>query len=91
MKKNKSKKGLETRTKMFLFARWISICYADSHLDGKLIDETDPEFDPKDAMSVLNRESGGWWKNQLEHFETIVYPNYVDNGTVENTKEFLDD
>jgi len=24
-----------TQTKMFLFARWISSCYADTHLDAK--------------------------------------------------------
>ena len=87
----KMNKEIETKIKMFLFARWISICYGDSHLDGKMIDETNPSFDPKDAMSVLNRESGYWWKDQLEYFETVIYSNYVDNGTVENTERFLDD
>ena len=60
--------------KMFLFARWISTCCADVHIDG---------------MSVLNKESGEWWKKQLEYFNETVYPNYLENKTVEDTKKFL--
>lgn len=58
----------ENTVRMFLFARWISICY-DS--------------------SILNTESGEWWKKQLDHFNEKVYPNYVENGTVEDTEEYL--
>lgn len=71
---------------MFLFARWIATCYADEHLDDKMryID-----FDRTTAMSVLNRENGNWYKEQLKQFNDVVYPNYVKNGTVENTKIFF--
>lgn len=64
----------ESGVKMFLFARWISTCYADTEVDG---------------LSVLNAESGEWWKSQLNYFNEMVYPNYVENGTVEDTKEYL--
>lgn len=77
------------RIKMFLFARWISTCYADSHLDENMKCEHDVGFNPGEAISVLNRESGFWWQEQLEHFEKVVYPNYIKNGSVDNVKKFL--
>jgi hypothetical protein len=77
--------------KMFLFARWISTCYADSHLDNNMKSEADEGFKSDVAISVLNRESGYWYKKQLQHFNTVVYPNYIKNGTVKDTKQFLDD
>lgn len=80
-----------TNVKMFLFARWISTCYADTHLDSNMKSENDLGFNPKSAISVLNRESGNWYKKQLIHFNNTVYPNYVANGTVNNTEEFLKD
>jgi len=60
--------------KMFLFARWISTCYADTELNG---------------LSVLNAESGYWWRDKLEYFNNVVYPNYLENKTVKDTKKFL--
>ena len=42
---------IENDVKVLLFARWISVCYADTELNG---------------LSVLNAESGAWWKKQLE-------------------------
>jgi len=81
---------MKERVKMFLFARWIATCYADTHLDGKMKCEHDEGFNSSDAMSVLNRENGYWYKEQLEHFEKVVYPNYEKNGSVEDTKEFLE-
>jgi hypothetical protein len=60
---------------MFLFARWMSTCYADTVEVGR--------------TSVLNTESGEWWKEQLDHFNEKVYPNYIKNGTVEDTEEYL--
>jgi hypothetical protein len=74
---------------MFLFARWIATCYADSHLDSKMRCEHDEGFDSSEAISVLNRESGLWYKEQLNHFNNAVFPNYVQNGTVENAKQFF--
>ena len=38
---------------------------------------------------VLNNQCGEWWKEQLRHFNTKVYPNYLKNGTIEKTKKFL--
>lgn len=77
------------RVKMFLFARWIATCYADEHCDNKMISQHEPEFDGSEAMSVLNRESGFWWQDQLKHFENVVYPNLLKNGSVANAEDFL--
>ena len=62
--------------KMFLFARWISMCYADTMVDG---------------LSVLNTETGHWYKEQLEHFNSVVYPNYVKNGKIQENVDFLNE
>ena len=80
---------LNERVKMFLFARWVSTVYADDHLDDDMNHQSSPNFNPTEGMSVLNRESGLWWKEQLDHFNTIVYPNYIENGSVKSAKEFL--
>jgi len=77
------------KVKMFLFARWISVCYADTHLDNKLKCEHDEGFNPSEAISVLNRETGDWYKKQLEYFEKVVYPIYLKNGSVKSAKNFL--
>jgi hypothetical protein len=34
-------------------------------------------------------EKGEWYKNQLKHFNEVVYPNYVKNGSVKETTKFL--
>jgi len=75
--------------KMFLFARWIATCYADEHVDHKMRYTDNMDFDSSTAMSVLNMESGLWYKEQLKHFNDVVYPNYVKNGSVKSAKEFL--
>lgn len=79
-----------TNIKMFLFARWISTCYADELLDSKMRYTTNEDFDRTTAMSALNRESGEWWKEQLKYFNMVVYPNYIKNGSAQNCKEFLE-
>lgn len=79
----------EMNVKMFLFARWISTCYADEHLDEEGVHQSNQDYDAKSGMSVLNREDGEWWERQLNHFNLVVYPNYVENGTVEKTSRFL--
>ena len=81
----------ESNLKMFLFARWISTCYADEHVDDKMISQHEKKYNQKNSLSVLNRETGIWYKKQLKHFNEIVYPNYLKNDTVKNTKEFLKD
>jgi len=80
---------LNEKTKMFLFARWISMIYADEHLDDNMKYQGDPDFNPKEGMSVLNRESGNWWLEQLNHFNDVVFPNYIKNGSFEDTKDFI--
>lgn len=80
---------LNERVKMFLFARWMSTCYADEHIDDNMNHQSSFKYTQKDGMSVLNRESGYWWQEQLNHFNDVVYPNYVENGTVKDSKEFL--
>lgn len=40
---------------------------------------------------VLNSVDGKWWRDQLKHFNDVVYPNYTENGTVENTNKFLNE
>jgi len=77
------------KVKMFLFARWLATCYADTHADDKLKSQHDEGFNSSEAMSILNRESGQWYKEQLDHFIKVVYPNYVKNGTVKNAEDFL--
>ena len=59
--------------KMFLFARWIATCYADEHLDEKMRYSDNEDFDSSTAISVLNRETGYWYKEQLKHFNDVVY------------------
>ena len=63
-------------TKAFLFAKWLAMNYADSTLNG---------------VSVLNRETGHWYKQQLQHFNEVAYPNMKENGTVSETRSFLND
>jgi len=73
--------------KMFLFARWIATCYADEHLDEKMRYTDNENFDVTTAMSILNRETGHWYKKQLKYFNDVVYLNYLKNGTVDDTKQ----
>jgi len=82
-------KELTENVKMFLFARWIATCYADEHVDDKMVSQHEKEYNQWDAMSVLNRETGHWWKKQLEYFNKVVYKNYIKNKTVEDTEKFL--
>jgi hypothetical protein len=39
----------------------------------------------------VNGYDGSWWKTQLNHFNDVVYPNYIKNGSAENTKKFLEE
>ena len=77
--------------KTLLFARWISTCYADEHLDEKKRYTDNENFDKSTAISVLNREDGYWWKKQFEHFNDVVWSNYLKNGSAKSAKEFLKD
>ena len=78
-----------SNVKMFLFARWISTCYAYEHMDENNRSQYDEGYDRSIAISVLNREDGSWWRDKLRHFNSVVYPNYLKNGSVKNTELFL--
>lgn len=80
---------MQDLVRMFLFARWISTCYADEYLDKDNIYQGEQGFGRTTAMSALNRENEIWWVKQLQHFEEVVYPNYVENKTAERTEIFL--
>lgn len=75
--------------KMFLFARWISTCYADEHLDEEMRHSTEKGYDSKTAISVLNRKNGYWYKEKIKYFNDVIYPNYIKNGTVDNANDFF--
>ncbi len=75
--------------KMFLFARWISTCYADTHLDSDMKSEHDEGFKKEESISVLNREDGQWYKEQLEFFNQKILPVYIKNGNYDSAKNFL--
>ncbi len=77
------------KVKILLFAKWIATCYADTHMDDKGRTENDMDFNSKNAICVLNREKGEWWKERLEHFEKVVYPNYVKNGSALSFEKLL--
>ena len=74
---------------MLLFCKWMAICYADEHLDNENRHTSNPDFNSKDYMSVLNREDGKWYVDRLKEFESEVWENYVKNGSVKSHEEYL--
>jgi len=74
----------EQEVKLILFARWLANCYADTHEDSRGKTEYEIGYNSEDALSILNRETGQWYKEQLDYFNKVVYPNYIENGTVKN-------
>jgi len=75
--------------RMYLFARWIASCYADEHLDEKMRYSDNVDYDSTTERSVLNRQTGNWYKKQLKFFNTVVYPNYIQNGSVDEAIKFI--
>lgn len=70
----------KSQLKALWFARWISMCYADTFVqhekrmaDGSLA----PLRADKGGISVLNAENGKWYADQLAHFEYNVYPQWL--------------
>ena len=43
------------------------------------------------SSNEMNTSDGYWWVEQLNHFNSVVYPNYEKNGTVDGTIKFLGD
>ena len=76
--------------KMFLFTRWISTCYADTHIDINGNVQGSLSYDSSNSLSVLNMENGLWYKDKIEHFNNVVYPNYIKNGSVDDVKKLFD-
>jgi len=75
--------------KAFLFARWLATCYADELMDANMCHSATVGYDPSTALSVLNRESGHWYKERLDYFNKNVYPEYEANGSTEKIARFL--
>lgn len=82
-------KASKENIKAYLFARWLATCYGDDKLDEEGRYTDNPEFDASTALCLLNRVDGKWYFEQLKHFNEVVYPNYLKNGSVESAKEFL--
>lgn len=69
-----------SKLKALWFARWISMCYADTFVQhGKRL--ADGSLAPlpadKGGISVLNAENGKWYADQLAHFESKIYPQWL--------------
>ena len=70
------------KLKSLWFARWISMCYADTFVskekreDGSLIGMPVE----KGGMSVLNMEDGKWYAEQLAHFENVVFKEWLKSA-----------
>ena len=41
------------------------------------------------SSSILNKECGMWWKEQIKYFNEEVLPEYVKNGTFYSTRHFI--
>jgi hypothetical protein len=70
----------KSQLKSLWFARWISMCYADTFVEhGKRLADGSLKGLPqeKGGISVLNAENGEWYAKQLAHFEDVVYPNWL--------------
>jgi hypothetical protein len=70
----------KSQLKSLWFARWISMCYADTFVDpNKRRADGSLSGLPAEngGISVLNAESGKWWAYQLAHFEHKIYPQWL--------------
>jgi hypothetical protein len=85
------------KLKSLWFARWISMCFADTFVsnerreDGSLIGMPAE----KGGMSVLNMEDGKWYATQLAHFENVVFKEWLksaqERGDLAVTLEMIND
>ena len=89
--------GDRDKLKSLWFARWVSMCYADTFVsnerreDGSLIGMPYE----KGGMSVLNMEDGKWYAEQLAHFENVVFKEWLKSarakGDLAVTLEMIND
>lgn len=42
------------------------------------------------SSSQLNENDGIWWLKAMKHFEKTVLPNYIENGSYDDTLLFLE-
>jgi len=42
------------------------------------------------SSEILNSKNDTWWAHHLDVFNKVAYPSYIKNGTVDETKLFLD-
>ena len=88
----------KSQLKALWFSRWISMCYADTFVehgkrkaDGSLA----PLSPNKGGISVLNAENGKWYADQLSHFESKIYPQWLkmskEEKDLEDTLKIIDE
>jgi hypothetical protein len=76
---NKMTPKERSQLKALWFARWISMCYADTFVGKDRMDDGSLKWLPYEngGMTVLNMEDGHWYAKQLVHFEETVFPNWL--------------
>ena len=67
------------KLKSLWFARWMSMCFADTFVSNERREDGSLVGLPVDkgGMSVLNREDGKWYATQLAHFENVVFKEWL--------------
>ena len=75
----RKKDSSDNKVKTFYFNRWLATQYADEKLDSNMNHTSSEDFDPTSALSVLNRETGVWYMQQMDIFSRTVYPIIKNN------------
>ena len=89
--------GDRDKLKSLWFARWISMCYADTFVSNERREDGSLIGMPVDkgGMSVLNMEDGKWYAEQLAHFENVVFKEWLKSarakGDLAVTLEMIND
>ena len=74
--------GDRDKLKSLWFARWISMCYADTFVSNERREDGSLIGMPVDkgGMSVLNMEDGKWYAEQLAQFENVVFKEWLKSA-----------
>ena len=74
--------GDRDKLKSLWFARWISMCYADTFVSNERREDGSLIGMPVDkgGMSVLNMEDGKWYAEQLSQFENVVFKEWLKSA-----------
>ncbi len=70
----RKKDSSDNKVKTFYFNRWLAAQYADEKLDSNMNHTSSEDFDPTSSLSILNRETGVWYMEQMDIFSRTVYP-----------------